>query len=901
MQEQIDLFNSLSPAQQRSLIRELQSQLPPAQRQAIVSMLQGGAAGQAGLANVDPQQLAVLERLLQEQRGGGEAARPAAAQDRALKGGDTLVIRFFRNEDVVLRPNEGTEQEIEEFQRRLADGNPYRLDSAGQLYLPGIPAIALAGLNEEQATVRLQAERMLRFFDVELTLLPLDPVGLDALEPFGYDLFEERLDTFRLFAPDSNMPVPADYVVGPGDTINVQLFGNENAEYFMTVSRDGFISFPEIGPINVTGLTFSEVRNLISERVSEQMIGVRASVTLGELRSIQVFVVGDVEKPGSYTVGGLATITNALFASGGVKRIGSLRNITLRREGQTVAVLDLYDLLLRGDTSQDVRLQAGDVIFVPPIGATVSVDGEVRRPAVYEIDDETTVAEVITLAGGLTANANRSLVRVERIAPAGGVDVEHIDLSDAQGQQVAVRDGDVLRITPNPLLLENSVRLEGNVFAPGLHEYFPGMRLTDLLPGPAVLKPLSDLNYVLIRREPRPNVSVDVVSADLEAAWAAPQSRANIVLQPRDTVYVFNLDVGRQHIVRPILEEMRAQAPPRAPEAVVRIGGRVRAPGEYPLEPGMRISDLLRAGGGMSASAYATEAELTRYSVVNGEYRQTELVTVDLAALLAGDATADIAIEPYDFLNIKEVPRWRGNQTVVLRGEVTFPGRYPIRQGEKLSSVLERAGGLTDVAFPEGSVFTRVELREREQEQLEVLALRIERDLATISVSDPGNADAINVGQSLINQLRSAVTTGRLVVRLDALLAGDERADITLRDGDELFVPQRSEEVTVLGEVQYPTSHVYRPEFSRRDYLTRSGGFTSRADEKRTYVVRANGEVVVDNGGAWFRRNGRAEIRPGDTIVVPMEVERVSPLARWSSATQILYNLAIAAAAVNSF
>src|SRR5690606_35949889 len=261
----------------------------------------------------------------------------------------------------------------------------------------------------------------------------------------------------------------------------------------------------------------------------------------------------------------------------------------------------------------------------------------------------------------LTANANRSLVRVERIAPAGGVDVEHIDLSDAQGQQVAVRDGDVLRITPNPLLLENSVRLEGNVFAPGLHEYFPGMRLTDLLPGPAVLKPLSDLNYVLIRREPRPNVSVDVVSADLEAAWAAPQSRANIVLQPRDTVYVFNLDVGRQHIVRPILEEMRAQAPPRAPEAVVRIGGRVRAPGEYPLEPGMRISDLLRAGGGMSASAYATEAELTRYSVVNGEYRQTELVTVDLAALLAGDATADIAIEPYDFLNIKEVPRWRGN------------------------------------------------------------------------------------------------------------------------------------------------------------------------------------------------------------------------------------------------
>src|SRR5262249_1426468 len=217
------------------------------------------------------------------------------------------------------------------------------------------------------------------------------------------------------FVPPTDIPVPLNYVVGPGDTVNVQLFGNQNQDYRFTVSRDGTITFPEIGPVNVAGLTFEQLRDAVTQRVSEQMIGVRASVTLGELRSIRVFVLGDVTRPGSYLVGSLSTMTNALYASGGVKTVGSLRNVALIRGGNTISTLDLYDLLLRGDTRADARLMSGDAIFVPPVGATVAVDGEVRRPAIYEIKGERSVSGLVTLAGGLAPDANRTNLRLERI------------------------------------------------------------------------------------------------------------------------------------------------------------------------------------------------------------------------------------------------------------------------------------------------------------------------------------------------------------------------------------------------------------------------------------------------------------------------------------------------------
>ncbi len=893
IQEQIQLFQSLPPAQQRALMRELQRELPPAQRETFLQLLQQeqGGAARTDDAPGDFEQPASLDEL--------EEVQERERRRGRFQANDTVVLEFEFREEALAGLNADEQRRLRSFLERLLNGNPYRLDSSGQLYLPGVPTITLHGLNVAEATVRLQAEQSLRPFDVFVTPLPLEPTGTAALRPFGYDIFRGAPSTF---APVTDIPVPVDYVIGPGDTINVQLFGNQNAEYFLLVNRDGTVNFPQIGPVNVSGLSFADARNVLTERVTEQMIGTRASITLGELRSIRVFVLGEVERAGSYTVSSLATMTNALLGSGGVRKIGSLRNVRLMRDGEVITTLDLYDLLLRGDTRNDVRLQPGDAIFVPPIGPSVAVDGEVRRPAIYELRNERTMGEVVALAGGLRANANQSAVKLERIVPGRGTTVQDLDLGVAAGSDQPVQDGDVLRVQANMDLLEDAIRLEGNVQQPGLYQWFPGMRLHDLLPSPDRLKPMSDMQYVLIQRERERNVATELLSASLPAVWAEPANPSvNVMLQPRDTVHVFNLETGRRHIVAPIMEQVSVQLPPNVPAPVTRVDGSVRAPGDYPLESGMRVSDLLRAGGGMRSSAYTIDAELTRYAVVDGEYRETAVLTVDLAAILSGDAAADLVLAPYDFLNIKEVPRWREQQTVTLHGEVVFPGSYSVRQGERLSDLLERAGGLTDLAFPEGSVFVRVELREREREQIEVLARRIQSDLTALSLADTGALDAISIGQELIRELRSAEATGRFVIRLEDIVNGRGDADITLRDGDQLFIPERSQVVTVIGEVQSPTSHMYQVGLHRDDYVAQSGGLTRRADARQVYVVRANGEVIAGSGSRWFQRGRGVEVRPGDTIVAPMNVDRVRPLTLWGSVTQIVYNLAIAAAAVNSF
>ncbi len=298
-------------------------------------------------------------------------------------------------------------QSMEQLRQRIVEGNPYKLNRYGALEVPGLPAIPLAGLTASEASARLSGDPDLSEFKVRLSLLRLEPFGEAALKPFGYDLFEGVPSTF---APVSDVPVPPDYVVGPGDTLDIQLYGNEPASYQLGVGRDGRINFPKLGPIMVSGMSFDAARSLISRRVAQQLIGTRVSVTMGDLRSIRVFVLGEANKPGSYTVSGLSTMTNALFASGGVKKIGSLRNIELKRDGRLVTVLDLYDLLLHGDTSGDRQLLPGDVIFIPPIGRTVAIDGAVRRPAIYELKSEQTIAQLIDIAGGLLPDADQTRV-----------------------------------------------------------------------------------------------------------------------------------------------------------------------------------------------------------------------------------------------------------------------------------------------------------------------------------------------------------------------------------------------------------------------------------------------------------------------------------------------------------
>jgi len=843
-----------------------------------------------------------------------------------------------------------------------------------------------------------------------LAINPVPKAVSGRLQPFGYDLFAGVPTTF---APATEIPVPTDYVIGPGDTIEVQLFGKDNRSLSLTVDRQGQIPFPGVGPIGVAGQNFAQLREMLMERVAQHMIGVRASVSMGELRSIRVFVLGDVNHPGSYTVSALSTITNALFVSGGIKPMGSLRNIALKRSGRTLATLDLYDLLLRGDTSGDRRLLPGDVIFVPPVGATVGVAGEVRRPAIYELNDDQSAAGVVELAGGVLPNALVSEVQLERIAGAEGRVMLDLNLQQPADRKRALRDGDVLRIFSVADKLDRVVLLAGHVTRPGSYQWQPRMRITDLIPGLDLLLPKPDLNYVVIRRELPPDRRLEVVTVRLDQALEKPRSAANIELQPRDRVMIFALsedrteplagvikqlrqqsvtpteapvvailgevrfpgdypltasmrisdllqaagqlqDQGdldyallerydaatrrwqilqlplepllatpgsaadlplqradkllifnryqpRQALLEPLLQRQRLQADRQQHNGVVTIGGSVRFPGDYPLVSGMRLSQLLTAAGDLQQQGYTATAELTRYQVDADLRRTTHHLSVDLAALLDGDAAADLDLQPFDVLQIKQIPAWNEQLRVTLAGELRFPGEYRVRRGESLRELLQRAGGTSELAYPQGAFFSRAALRAKEQREIERMRERLRGDLAATSIADAqadaGTAQAVAAAQGLLDRLDSTDATGRLVIDLNAVLVG--KADIQLQDGDRLLIPKLPQEVSILGEVQQPTSHLYQPGLRREDYIRRSGGMTAKADEERIYVVRANGAVLSGDRSVWFRSSAQ-EIQRGDTIVVPLDIERMSPLTLWSTIADIAQKVALTAASAKA-
>jgi polysaccharide biosynthesis/export protein len=787
--------------------------------------------------------------------------------------------------------------------KMLRSNNPYQLDHDGTLQLPGFRGIELAGLSEAEATRRVASDPALEDFEIRVIRLPLAKSGREALQPYGYDLFMSGQPGL---APVTSTPVPADYVLGPGDVLEVQLYGSQNYTLDLPVNRDGRINFPQLGAISVGGQRYSAVKHDIEARVEKQMIGQRASISIGETRTISVFVLGEAMLPGTYTLTGLATVTTALFAAGGVKPQGSLRRIQVRRQGALVREFDLYDLLMHGDSSADVKLQPGDVVMVPSIGPTASAYGELQRPAIYELRGPTNVANLIEMAGGMTPEADSGSASLVHVNAQRQRVVIGVDPSAQAGKDQPVGNGDALRVARLKPTLDSGITLQGYVYRPGGYAWHQGLRLTDVIGSIDELKPNADQHYVLIRRVTGPGRQITVLSADVAAALNAPDSPANVQLQPRDTLTVFDLQTGRDRVIEPLMQELTLQADLERPTAIVNVDGKVKVPGDYPLETGMRVADLIRAGGGLDASAYGGRAELSRYTVDNGAQRRTEIMTIDLAAVAHGDAAANIELRPFDKLSVKEITGWTEQDQVIIIGEVRFPGMYTIKHGDTLRSVMARAGGLTEYAFPEGAVFTRESLRIAEQEQLDRLTARMQSDIAATALmaaraSQAGATASYNVGQSLLAQLQAAKAIGRLVINLQASTNAKPGSadDIILRNGDQLIVPKQRQDVMVLGEVQSPSSHLFRPDLSRDDYISQSGGVTSLADSSKIYVVRADGSVAPREHRWVFSANG-VDMHAGDAVVVPLDTERLPTLPMWQSITQILYQLAIAVVAVNS-
>ncbi|EJG1083048.1 SLBB domain-containing protein [Vibrio parahaemolyticus] len=793
-----------------------------------------------------------------------------------------------------------------------------------------------------------------------------------GLKRFGLDLFAGSPTTF---APISDVPVPADYTVGAGDEIVIQLFGKENTTHRLRVNRAGVINFPSLGPVQVAGMTFSDVRDSLNQRVKEQMIGVRSDISLGEMRTMQVFVMGDAYKPGAYTVSALTTISQAIYYSGGFSESGALRNVQLKRNGQVIRKLDMYDLLLKGDARDDIRLLPGDVVFIGALGNTISIDGEVNRPAIYEIKPGETYKQAIQMAGGFTANAYSDQIEVKRYAAKGARDALTLDFSQSHDQQTKVKDGDTVNVLKKNEELTRYVQIEGDVRHPGFIEWNSGLRIADLFQSvDTSFNSTADVSYAVVVREINPQRDIEVYQVNLANAILSPTSKDNLKLNSRDRVLVFNrfnnedLDTfadqeavtkaktleqaqlqaqqeqlkeqevmsssvavssaaaleknskqpkivfrgkeitkddfealkqnTRRTLLAPVLLQLQQQSRLGLAPQIAEVFGEVKYPGRYPITPRMTISTLIEAAGGLTYNAFTINAELAR-TVINSkdERASIDVERIDLRQAIQGSTADDAIIVGRDRLNILGKPNVKLQSTVTLQGEVRFPGTYTVRQGETLGELLERAGGLTEFAHPQGAIFTREALRLQEQKLLNKYAADMRAETAKKTFRADSNIGSVisdpDKTLKFVEEASRSKALGRMVVQLNRILKDERSADFMLEDGDFLFVPTFRNTVSIMGEVQVPITYLLDNKLDVDDYLNKAGGAKKQADEDRIFVVRADGSVYKPTSGYWFGNN-HEELKAGDTIVVPIDTDYRDALSTWTAATQILYQTGVA-------
>ena len=753
----------------------------------------------------------------------------------------------------------------------------------------------------EESKALLRKIKQLQRREIEKRAEEFGKSETDAIKPFGYDLFASDPSTF---APGNEVPIPTDYRIGPGDLLDIQLFGQRNESFSLVISREGMIRFPGIGPINAfeKGTSFIELKNHLKEKILKQLgEGVQTSISLGAFRSIRIFLLGEVRKQGAYTVSALSTTINALLSCGGIKETGSLRKIQLKRAGNLVATLDLYDLLLEGDTSEDQALQPGDVIFVPVVEKQVTISGAVKRPAKYEILGGETLSQVVDIAGGTNARSALDLIRLERLNSDYRNVVKNLNFSENKDFKIA--SGDLISIGFAGSSVKNVVSIIGAVEKVGDYEWRENLKLTDIISSKDDFLTNTDLNYGIIRRMNQDGTyscfgfkPIDLVSSTTEP----------VRLELMDLIYFFSKDKeSREDLLEGLISDLRNQATSGSFAKTVQITGSTHFPGAYPLTESMSIIDLISAGGGTKDSTYMIDAEITRIHIDSEQVASVEHIRIDQKGLTESNTSKQVKLQPYDVLSLKPIPLWREGESIELKGEFRFPGIYSIKSAETIIDIIDRAGGLTERAFPQGAIFSRENLREREDEQKERLIAQLESDLASVTLSASDQAEAAqaqSAANSILLRLRSTESQGRLVIDLEKLLNTDEEFNLLVKNGDQLFVPQIPYSVSVSGEVQFPTSHLHQENLDMNDYLRRSGGFTQNADEDRTFVVKANGAVLTKGGNAWFRKgNGNQGIDAGDVIVVPIDVKQTRFLENLSYSTQIIYQLAVAAAAVNSF
>lgn len=731
------------------------------------------------------------------------------------------------------------------------------------------------------------------------------------LPVYGRQLFDQVPTTF---APVENVPVPADYVLGPGDQLLIRAWGKIELDSRVTVDRNGQIYLPRVGTLTVAGLRYSQIEAYIRSAISALFKDFELNVTLGQLRTIQIFVLGDARQPGAYTVSSLSTLVDALFTSGGPSATGTMRRIQLRRDAKTASEFDLYDLIRKGDKSHDVRLLPGDIIFIPSVGPQIAISGDVNQPGIYELNGETTVGAALENAGGMTSLADAERAVLERIHNHSSRQVEEFAL-DETGRSHLLKDGDLLRVFPLSPKFTNAVTLRGNVAQPGLYPWKEGMHVSDLIPSRNALITRNYWNQQnhLVRPIPdRPFAgrNADVFGNSVDGygnsvdGYRNPDADAN-------APYAYDAR-GSSGTDVPGGSGMQRSS---GNEVVNRPG--MTAPD---MQDNRRTSRIEDAGSNTIATIGRNSAEINwEYALIerlDERDLSTHLIPFRLASAIDNPASADNqALKPGDVVTIfsradLELPMEKHASFVRVGGEVNAPGVYRVTPGETLRDVVEKAGGLTSHSYLYASIFTRVSTRIAQETQLRQSAEQMQRELVTkyanaTPQAGQNGADQqtqFAMQQAALSRLTAIRPTGRVVLAMkpEAATVADI-PDFPLEDGDTFYIPPRLSTVQVAGAVYNANAFRYEPGERLITYLNDAGGATRDADAKRMFVIRADGSVISRQSRN-LHSHGRYEnlkLLPGDAIVVPEKLRVSSKMNDFLQWTQFSSQLALTAAALN--
>ncbi len=667
--------------------------------------------------------------------------------------------------------------------------------------------------------------------DSTLTATARELVPFEDLKPFGIELFAAPHES----TPPEDIASSSDYLVGPGDNIVVSLWGRVENEFTLTVDREGKVFIPKVGQIVVWGKTLDQCRTAFQQRFSAVYSEFQLNVSLGKIRSIRLYLTGEVRRPGAYSVSSLTSLFNALYLAGGPTENGSMRDIRLMRRGTAITTVDLYKFLLEGDNSSDVRLESGDAIFVPVAGARVAIRGQIRRPAIYELKQNETAGELLLLAGRPTPEAYLGRVMLERVSDRDQWEVVDLNLEPAStdaGSCQPMKDGDRMTVFSIFQANQNRVAIFGMVKHPGYYERTDTTRIADILARGQLQE--YDVFYQranLFRRHS--DWRTEVISVDLRAVLNG-DSTQNLILQRRDSLHVYSMDEITW-------------------KKLVKIEGEVNRPGEYPLYDQMTVKDLVFLAGSFTRSASLLRAEVARIDTAS----QVNIQYIDLG----DDSAMATVLDEEDHVYIRRIPQWQLHRTVTITGEVNYPGEYMMsNRQETLYDLLTRSGGFTESAFPRGTIFRRKSIGD---------VINRSGIQSVLAKSSPMTQDSTGKITRTVHFDIEPAALSRMVIDMDKIEASrGQFGNIVLEPGDSIHVPSLPSGITVMGAVGANGTIKYLEDQNVKYYVNRAGNFALQADKKQTRLIKANG-LVYSGGGVLGKH-----VDLGDIIVVPTKVEK---------------------------